>query len=211
MTESSAIGAELFLFGETMADILLAARSYAKLLDVEYHILLGKKNKQLILSINFEKLHFYHLAGLHYLKDLADILKGDRGIVFEKILNGTITQTELENSRHYPEIENRIGYLVYLEAIMDSNETIFKYNPKLESFSAIQADFLMKNQLQARNVFTFLSENKLNGKYFCRSFFPQMDKDYSLGQTNRTVLYKKKINKSEHTECILCDKLRKNS
>jgi len=126
MTESSAIGAELFLFGETMADILLAARSYAKLLDVEYHIL----------SINFEKLHFYHLAGLHYLKDLADALKGDRGIVFEKILNG---------------------------------------------------------------------------KYFCRSFFPQMDKDYSLGHTNWTVLYKKKINKSEHTECILCDKLRKNS
>ena len=91
MTESSAIGAELFLF--------------------------GKKNKQLILSINFEKLHFYHLAGLHYLKDLADTLKGDRGIVFEKILNG---------------------------------------------------------------------------KYFCRSFFPQMDKDYSLGQTNWTVLYKKR-------------------
>ena len=109
-----------------MADILLAARSYAKLLDVEYHIL----------SINFEKLHFYYLAGLHYLKDLADTLKGDRGIVFEKILNG---------------------------------------------------------------------------KYFCRSFFPQMDKDYSLEQTNWTVLYKKKINKSEHTECILCDKLRKNS
>ncbi|MBP5696422.1 MAG: hypothetical protein J6X11_07235 [Treponema sp.] len=54
-----------------MTDIFQAAIAYQKLLDVEYQIVLGKKNKQLILLINFEKLHFYHLSGLHYLKDLA--------------------------------------------------------------------------------------------------------------------------------------------
>ena len=194
-----------------MADILQAVQAYQKLLDVEYQILLGKKNKQIILSINFEKLHFYHLAGLHYLKDLADTLKGDREIVFEKILNGTISQTELEGSIHYPEIKDRIDYLIYLEDIMDSNETIFKYNPRLESFSAIQADFLLKNEIQARNIFTFLSEDESNGKYFCRSFFPQTDKDYSVGQTNWTLLYKKKIHKSTHTEYVLYDKLKKNA
>lgn len=189
-------------------DILHAARAFQKLLDVEYQIVLGKKNKKFILSINFEKLHFYHLAGLHYLKDLADTLKGDREIVFDKILNETISQIEIKASRHYPEIKDRIGYLVYLEDIMDSNETIFKYNPKLEAFSAIQADFLLKNEIQCRNIFTFLSQDSSSGKYFCRSFFPQTDKDYSIGQTNWKLLYKKKIHKSTRTETVLCDRMR---
>ena len=192
-----------------MADILQAAKSFKNLLDVEYQILLGKKNKQLNLSIDFERLHFYHLAGLHYLKDLADTLKGDRGIVFEKILDGKITQADLESSIHYPEIKDRIKYLVYIESLMDSNETIFKYNPALEAFSVIQADFLLKNQVQARNIFIFLSGDKSNGKYFCRSFFPQTDKDYSLGQTNWTLLYKKKIHKSAQTETVLYDRIKR--
>lgn len=192
-----------------MADILQAAKSFKNLLDVEYQILLGKKNKQLNLSIDFERLHFYHLAGLHYLKDLADTLKGDRGIVFEKILDGKITQADLESSIHYPEIKDRIEYLVYLESLMDSNETIFKYNPALEAFSVIQADFLLKNQVQARNIFIFLSRDKSNGKYFCRSFFPQTDKDYSLGQTNWTLLYKKKLRKSAKTETMLYDRMKR--
>nr|MBP3282536.1 hypothetical protein [Treponema sp.] len=192
-----------------MADILQAAKSFKNLLDVEYQILLGKKNKQLNLSIDFERLHFYHLAGLHYLKDLADTLKGDRGIVFEKILDGKITQADLESSIHYPEIKDRIEYLVYLESLMDSNETIFKYNPALEAFSAIRADFLLKNQVQARNIFIFLSGDKSNGKYFCRSFFPQTDKDYSLGQTNWTLLYKKKLRKSAKTETMLYDRMKR--
>lgn len=192
-----------------MADILQAAKSFKNLLDVEYQILLGKKNKQLNLSIDFERLHFYHLAGLHYLKDLADTLKGDRVIVFEKILDGKITQADLESSIHYPEIKDRIEYLVYLESLMDSNETIFKYNPALEAFSAIRADFLLKNQVQARNIFIFLSGDKSNGKYFCRSFFPQTDKDYSLGQTNWTLLYKKKLRKSAKTETMLYDRMKR--
>ena len=209
--ESSAIGAGLFLFLEkTMADILQAAKSYAKLLDVEYQILLGKKNNIVSLSITFEDSHFVHLAGLQYLRDLRKVLTGNRGHLFRRILKETISQKLIEKSRYYTEIKDRIDYLVYLEFIMDSNETIFKYNPKLEAFSAIQADFLLKNEIQTRNIFTFLSEDKSNGKYFCRSFFPQTDKDYSLGQTNWTLLYKKKIHKSTGDGFVLYDKLNKN-
>lgn len=92
---------------------------------------------------------------------------------------------------------------------MDSNETIFKYNSKLEAFSAIQADFFLKNGINSRNIFTFLSEDKSSGKYFCRSFFPQTDKDYSIGQTNWKLLYKKKIQKSTQVESKLCNRLKK--
>ena len=42
-----------------MADILQAAKSYEKLLDVEYQIVLGKKNKNTPLFIIFEEIHFF--------------------------------------------------------------------------------------------------------------------------------------------------------
>ena len=208
--ESSAIGAGLFLLGEPMTDILQAAQAYKQLLDVEYQILLGKKNTNITLSVTFDETHFFHLAGLQYLKDRARHFNESRNSIFRKILKGSISKTQLESSQFYPQIKSRIECLAFLEQIMDSNKTIFKYNPKLESFSAIQADFLLKNEIQARNIFTFLSEDKSSGKYFCRSFFSQTDKDYSIGQTNWTLLYKKKIHKSTGEEYVLHDRLNKN-
>ena len=71
------------------------------------------------------------------------------------------------------------------------------------------ADFLLKNEIHTRNIFTFLSKDNSSGKYFCRSFFPQTDKDYSENQTSWTLLYKKKTHKSSGNEEVLFDKLRK--
>ena len=191
-----------------MADILQAAKSYANLLDVEYQIVLGKKNNTVTLSIVFEDTHFIHLAGLQYLKDLKKVLTGNRGQLFRRILKGSVSKKTIESSEYFSEIADRIEYLSYLEQIMDSNETVFKYNSRLDVFSAVQADFLMKNEIQARNVFTFLSKNASTGKYFCRSFFPQTDRDYSEGQTRWTLLYKKKIWKSTGQENVLYDRMR---
>ena len=192
-----------------MGDILTAAKSYTNLLDIEYQIILGKKNKNITFSIFFEEVHFFHLSGLQYLKDLSRVLTESREQIFRKILRGTLTVQQIESSQYYSEIKDRIEYLAFLEQIIDSNRTIFKYNPKLEAFSAIQADFLLKNEVQTRNVFAFLSQEKSNGKYFCRSFFPQIDKDYSIGQTNWTLLYKKKIQKSTGQETVLYDRLKR--
>ncbi len=190
-----------------MADILQAAQAYKKLLDVEYQIVLGKKNKQILLSVDFSDYHFFHLAGLQHLKDLSRVLTESREQIFRRILKGSLKNSLFETSEFYPKIKDRIDYLALFESIMDSNKTIFKYNPKLKTFSAIQADFLLKNKIQTRNVFAFLSEDKSSGKYFCRSFFPQTDKDYSLGQTTWTLLYKKKFYKSTGQESILYNKL----
>ena len=42
-----------------MSDILQAALSYKQLLDVEYQIVLGKKQKVISLTIAFEEAHFF--------------------------------------------------------------------------------------------------------------------------------------------------------
>ena len=207
--ESPAIGAGLFLLGRLMGDILTTANAYSQLLDIEYQIILGKKNKTIELKIGFEQSNFFHLAGLQYLEDMPDILRSRRDILFTKILDGNISVQQIESSSFYNVIKERIDYLAFLESIIDSNKTIFKNNTKLEVFSSIVAEFLVNNEIQARNIFTFLSQDKQSGKYFCRSFFPQMDKDYSEGQTTWTLLYKKKIYKSKNQETVLYDKLNK--
>ena len=191
-----------------MANILAAAKTYLNLLDIEYHILLGKKKKNLSLTIAFEEMHFFHLAGFQYLEDIPDIFRSKRDVLFHKILNGVVTQKQIESSAFYPIIKERIEYLAYLEEIIDSNKTVFKYTPELEVFSKIQADFLLKNEMHSRNIFTFLSNEKSNGKYFCRTFFPQAEKDYSAKQTTLTLLYKKKIHKSSGEETVLYDRMR---
>lgn len=77
------------------------------------------------------------------------------------------------------------------------------------SYSVIKADYIMKNNAEGRNIFLFLAENGGEGRYFCRSFFPQNKMDYSKNQASWTLLYKKKITLSTGEEEILYDRLKK--
>ena len=55
----------------------------------------------------------------------------------------------------------------------------------------IEADYLMKNHMEGKNLFLFLS-NARDDSYFCRSFFPEEKMDYTKNQASWTLLYKKK-------------------
>lgn len=54
--------------------------------------------------------------------------------------------------------------------MIDSNDTVFKYNKKANMYSMIEADYLMENNVESRNLFLFLSNDE-GDNYFCRSFF----------------------------------------
>jgi hypothetical protein len=135
-----------------MSIIFSCAKAYEKLLDVEYQIILGKKNKQINFSIFFTANHFIHLAGFQHLKDKNTVLSGERDKIFEKILKDENYSNQFETSVFYSQIKERIEYLSFLESIMDSNKTIFKYNPQIQVFSAIQADFLLKNEIESISI-----------------------------------------------------------
>ncbi len=98
--------------------------------------------------------------------------------------------------------------LPFLEVLFDSNDTIFKYNERKNSFSMIKADYLMKNRLVDKNVFIFLSKDE-NNTYFCRSFFPETNHDYTKNQASWTLLYKEKIKRSTGKVVLLYDRLRR--
>ena len=181
--------------------------SFISLLSTEYEIILGRKGIAVKLIIIFDKKDCFHLMGLQYLADRPE-LRRDRGKIFDEIQKGIIKQEQIESSDFYYKIQDRIHFLPLLEKILDSNDTVFKYNGKTNIYSMIEADYLMKNHMEDRNLCLFLS-NKKDDYYFCRSFFPEEKMDYTKKQASWTLLYKKKKNLSDGTEMVLYDRLKK--
>ena len=160
-----------------MRNVLDCINAFIPLLSTEYELVLGRKGVAVTLRISFDKKDCFHLMGLQYLIDRPELNK-DRSRVFDKIADGTITIEKIESSDFYNKIEQRVHFLPLLEQMIDSNDTLFKYNKKANMYSMIEADYLMENNMESRNLFLFLS-NGVGDNYFCRSFFPEEKMDYS--------------------------------
>ena len=181
--------------------------SFTSLLDTAYHFVLGRKGVLVTLDVSFDKKDCFHLMGLQYLTDRAE-LRRDRGKVFDEIKERKITSEQVEMSEFYEKIKDRVNMLPMLEQLFDSNDAIFKYNRKINMHSMIQAEFLMKNIVAGKGIFIFLSRKEEN-KYFCRSFFPQDNRDYSKDQASWTLLYKEKSKISTGETAVLYDRLKR--
>lgn len=168
------------------------AASYQKLLGVNYKIILGRKGKLIELRICFEPLHFHHLIGLHKLTDLR-IARENREKVFNRILSGAVTYDSIARSRYFRIAEQRMEPFSHFEEILDQNRLVFRYNDKKNLFSLIEADYLLSTPYGCTDIYIFVAETHGKGTYFCRSFFPKEDRDYTAGQTIYTMLYKEKI------------------
>lgn len=190
-----------------MHNIYDCIESFSSLLDTKYHLMLGRKGTSVSLEISFDKKDCFHLMGLQYLTDRTE-LRRDRGKIFDEIKQRKITAEQLESSDLYERIAERIDMLPLLEDLFDSNDIIFKYNQRLNIYSMIQADYLMKNRTTDKNVFIFLSRKK-EDKYFCRSFFPETKRDYAKNQASWTLLYKEKVRISTGESVVLYNRLRK--
>ena len=190
-----------------MHNIYDCVDSFASLLDTEYQLVLGRKGEAVSLNITFDKKDCFHLMGLQYLTDRPELSR-DRGKIFDEIKSRVLTKEQIESSDLYEQIADRVDLLPFLEDLFDSNDTVFKYNEKKNSFSIIKADYLMKNRLVDKNVFIFLSKGK-DDTYFCRSFFPETNRDYTKNQASWTLLYKEKMKRSTGQKVVLYDRLRR--
>ncbi len=119
-----------------MRTIKDCVNAFLPLLDTEYEIVLGRKGVAVTLRIVFDKKDCFHLMGLQYLIDRPE-LNRDRGKVFDGIVAGSITAEQVELSDFYKKIEERINFLPLLEQLLDSNDTVFKYNKKANVYSMI--------------------------------------------------------------------------
>lgn len=102
-----------------MRNVYDCVEAFGKLLDKEYHLVLGRKNTAVSLQINFNKKECFHLMGLQYLVDRLELVH-DRGKIFDAISERRITAEQLESSDLYYKIADRIDMLPLLESIIDS-------------------------------------------------------------------------------------------
>ncbi|WP_409967783.1 PBECR4 domain-containing protein [Bengtsoniella intestinalis] len=191
-----------------MDKLLACATAFHNLLDVEYRIVLGRKNQLTELHIRFEAVHFHHLMGLGKLKDLQ-VATRNRSQIFGEILSGSFSYRDIAISDFVGQIENRFSPLSQIETVFDNNNLVFRYNERLHSFSMIQADFLLSTPIDGNDIYVFLVKNDNDENYFCRSFFPKETTDYTVGQTKYALLYKEKIKLSTGEKEIQYDRLNK--
>ena len=122
-----------------MRNVIDCINAFIPLLSTEYELVLGRKGVAVTLRILFDKKDCFHLMGLQYLVDTPELSR-DRSKVFDAI-------EKIESSDFYKKIEQRIHFLPLLEQMIDSNDTVFKYNKKANMYSMIEADYLMENNI----------------------------------------------------------------
>lgn len=182
------------------------AEGFRSLLNTRYHIIIGRKGKSVELTVEFQPIDFHHLMGLGKLKDLR-IATQNRESVFSRILDGTISYSSISASQYIKLIENRFFPLAHIEQIFDDNRLIFRYNEKRQRFSRIEADYLLSTPFSQNEIYIFLEKKETSGLYFCRSFFPKEQKDYTVGQPQFTLLFKEKICVSTGRRMVQYDRL----
>ena len=184
-----------------MEDILyLAALEYQKLLNVGYHILLGRKCKMYILNLRFKRSDFFHLTGLQHLTDIT-FPTSNKERIFKEILNKRIGNELIKKSVFYEtyRIEERIINLKRLEEMLDSNQFMFLINHKeYLKFTKIYADYLCEyffpeNQNECLYFFIVkvlkpMVQNEVVG---C-SFFKKHLIDYTVGASETKLLLNRK-------------------
>lgn len=189
-----------------MDKLLNCAAAFERLLNVQYRVIIGRKGKSETLCIGFSEMDFHHLMGLGKLKDLR-IARKNRKQVFQDILDGRTGYLTILASRYIGSIENRFEPLSQIEQLLDDNRLIFRYNNRKNIFSMIEADYLLSTPHKGTDVYIFIAQNESTGLYYCRSFFPKEEKDYAIGQSIYTLLYKEKIDLTSGAVTIQYDKL----
>ena len=188
-----------------MALLLEAAAAWAKLLDTSYQFTYGKKRTLFEIALSFSADQFYHLSGFQYINDIDFQIPIRKETFFCKLLSSEIDVTSVEASAVWPDIEGRMKALVRLEDILDSDFSLFRFNPKVLRFhSDIPANFLIKNDATGDVVFLFV-DGPLH-ESFCRSIFTQSNCNYAENQSRLSLLKKVKVNSAEMT--VFFDKLK---
>lgn len=200
-----------------MLNVSDAAKAYNNLHNFNYELIVVKNRNmpKVKIVLEFDKSKFYHLCGLHDLK-IKSLQSLPREDVFDGIIDNTYEDSFFQKNKNFTQIEDRIATLIRLEEMLDSNDTIFKFNLNTKG-SDIECDYIIKNQKDGRNYYYMISETN-EGKFFGRSCFNRdsvTQKDFSIGHAFYNILYKAKLTLDEQKneigreELFVADSFRK--
>ncbi len=172
-----------------------AAEAYKNMGQYNYEFIITKNRNspKIKIVLDFDLSKFYHLCGLHDLKiDTIQLLS--RKAIFDRINDGTYKDELFQKSENFSQITDRITCLIRLEEMLDSNDTVFKYNLHKKG-TCLECDYIIKNTKDNRNYYYMISIGS-NGNYFGRSCFNRdaiTQEDFSNGHSLYYILYKAKL------------------
>ena len=177
-------------------DILYrAAEVWKELTEYHYVFTYGYKGELHEIKLTFSPEDFPHLAGFHYLKDIA----------YDKVKKGTLYQEY---------VKPRLLALVRLKEILEQEFDLFSYMPQFYPFvTKIKADYLISSQIEP-TAFVFIIRESPTGNavcdFLCCSVFEESGRDYRANQRSRTLLKKERVHIETQDTVILYDRLPKN-
>ena len=190
-----------------MDDLQECAFAFSRLFDFRYRIIIGRKQIQREIILQFSPSEFHHLIGLHYLKDLDYFMKTDKNTIFSDILEGRKCLKDVHKSFYYESIADRIReFSKIISDLFDVSKIVFKYVNPVYLGSNLQAEYLIKCVSHTGTIsFLFLDKDEENQEtHFCRSFFVYSIRDYSKNQSSFIVIYIEKTNlQTQEVEIIL--------
>ena len=160
-----------------MDKVYECADNFNKILDTSYNFAISSNRKVKTIVLDFMKEDFKHASGLRYIDDIT-IEKNPKKLI-DSILNGNLTDTQLEKSKKYkfihPEgwsVEERLSEFRYLEDYLDKSDIIKIF--KAQDFeSSIDAEYFIEATIFNRRstVYIFIRKRIENDNYVIVSFF----------------------------------------
>lgn len=146
----------------------------------EVKIVISKKKQYKNICIDFHDSDFFHLAGLHKLKDKRNLLKGSKSRIFDNLINDNSLSEKLKTSKYYSDIEDRLLMVSDLQNILQkcNNIKVFSYKKNAAGFSKIEADYTIKFMYKQKQCYLFLNERN-NNFYVCCSLIKE-DRNFTL-------------------------------
>lgn len=151
----------------------------------------NRKRERIEFTLYFDSYHFKKLVGLKKISDIHKI-RENANRVFKNVMSGSITHDMIMASKDYPLMEVRLDYFHALEEFLDSNDLIFNYNNNINPSSEIPAVFLLQNDIDGKTNYLFVDKDMKTDYFYCRTFFPKENTDYSARQQRLHLLYKAK-------------------
>ena len=187
--------------------LFISTNSWRQLSHYQYTFIYGFKKQLYTINLSFSPEDFFHLAGFHYLDDLAIPHYNAKNLI-RKILSGELLQTQIEKSRNYNDMAApRLQALSSLEPILNSDFKLYSFRPEMYSTfrTSIKADYLIQSSLNGI-TYVFLFGEKPKEKVrncFCRSIFVGGQRNYTENQRTFTLLKKSRTYIPTNKETIL--------
>lgn len=189
--------------------LILAAKSYEKLLDKDFIITIDTKDGNTkTIQVQFKKDNFYHLIGFHYLTDLPqlDTRRNKKNRIFNNVLQGNITYDSIKNSVHFDnKIDDRVSYFHNIDKLLLEKIILDFDSLNVSLRTTLKCDYMFFKDENGKYMHLSLAQDKI---YYPESFFVREDNIYIKDQDvfdivsieevqkNKTKKPKKASNKS---------------